>query len=160
MRPEATKTRNSRNSCHGIKMQHVSKMLVYTLWGVRSVVMLCKTFWTCSTGHWTDTVAIVQPNCEWNLQKKRKQYIKTERTPQSVFYIAYTVIDMCQKAEYTACEYWKESKQTCRAWGFAPSRRDSEGWPRGPRASDSASSPACGQSSGPRTTPSPRSPTF
>ena len=33
-----------------------------TLWGVRSVVMFCKVFLTCSVGHWADTAAIVQPN--------------------------------------------------------------------------------------------------
>ena len=33
-----------------------------TLWVVRSVVMFCKTFLTCSTNRWVDTVTNVQPN--------------------------------------------------------------------------------------------------
>ena len=34
--------------------------LAFTLRGVRSAVMFCIAFFTCSTGHWADTAAIVQ----------------------------------------------------------------------------------------------------
>ena len=40
----------------------VSFLHCSTLWGVRSVVMFCKTFLECSIGCWVVTAAIVQPN--------------------------------------------------------------------------------------------------
>ena len=36
--------------------------VVYTLWGVPSVVIFCRSFLTCSTSCWADTAATVQPS--------------------------------------------------------------------------------------------------
>ena len=43
-----------------------------TLYRVRSVVIFCKAFLVCSTGHWSDTAATVEPNWWPELQKENK----------------------------------------------------------------------------------------
>ena len=47
--------------------------------------MFCKAILKCSTGHWADTTAIVQPNWYLELPKENKENNNTDRTPQSVF---------------------------------------------------------------------------
>ena len=53
-RPEDPRRR--REARHGGEYTSLS---MYTLWGVRLVVMFCEAFLTCSTGRWADIAAIV-----------------------------------------------------------------------------------------------------
>ena len=43
-----------------------------TLWGFHFVVIFCRAFLTCSTSHWVDTAAAVQPSWQPELAKEIK----------------------------------------------------------------------------------------
>ena len=50
----------------------MSIMLVFTLWGVHSVVTFSRAFLTFSTGYWADNALTVHLNCKAELPKENQ----------------------------------------------------------------------------------------